>query len=260
MKRIATPALSAAFAAALLAGPRPGAAATLQIPSGFAVVSAVTANLDGTGRVTACIALPAGTQGSPRLWIYRGATREFEWVFSRHNAVGALTGSTAVLESRDLTGDGRPELVVRVLARGGAASAATYLFGWDGSRYRNLVAEEFSINGSLIPARCLAHGPQGAVTLAAGGTRRPVEPVVWDFEPKGPFRGRVIAQYLRWNGKAFVLGKTVRSGRAGKEGLVELGLVPAPRPRPTAPPPAAPQKILVRAAQQIDARPICDRD
>ena len=162
-----------------------------------------------------------------------------------------------MLQAQDVTGDGRPELLVRVVARAGKQSqAATYVFGWDGARFRNLLAADIALTPALPAVRALAHsGAGGAAIRPLNG--RP-ELVVWDREKtlKAGAPARMVAQFFSWNGWSFVPGRSMRSGKPGKAGLQELGLREATVPG--GPGRAHTPRLIVTRARPL--RPVCDQD
>lgn len=229
-----------------------------ELPAGYAVASRQSLDLDGkAGAETAYLVLPTSAQGTPRLWVYRGGAKALDWGFSRFDSIGTLAASGAptqsILEARDLTGDGRPELLVRVVSHAKPSLAATYVFGWDGARFRNLIATEFALTPSSSPLRALVHSAQGGVMIQPAG--RVTDLVVWEAE-KGA-AGRIAAQFFQWNGQEFALGRSMRSARPGKAGLQELGLLEGPTPR--RPVRKEARGIFVTTVTAAN-RPICDRD
>lgn len=191
--------------------------------------------------------------------MYRGGVKALDWGFAHFDNAGALGASTRsepVLQAQELTGDHRPELLVRVFSRGKQSTAATYVFGWDGARFRNLIPTELALRPGVTPLRALVHSPAGGVGVRQGA--RNSELVVWDAEKSSEREpGRVTAQFLVWDGQAFVPGKSMRSGRTGKAALQELGLQEAP----AAPRPARKEtQGLFITSLSAAGRPICDQD
>lgn len=233
------------------------------LPPGYVVVTSISADLDGKpGPEPAYLVLPTSGESVPRLWAYQGGKRALDWAFSRFKTPGSLsapgTRPKTVLEAQDLTGDGRPELLVRVASRSRkAAHAATYVFGWDGARFRNLVGPEFALTPGLLPVRALAHSAAGGAAVRPDGRR--AELVVWDREKpaRAGAPAAVVAQFFSWNGQSFVPGRSLRSGKPGKAGLQELGLNEATT---AAPKPGQKQasRLFVTRAPQV--RPVCDQD
>jgi len=179
----------------------------------------VRADLDGDGKPETAYAgaymKPGLNAPSVRVWVMKGGRKVFEHDEPEGTSMWDRGGPPkSGLQFRDVTGDGRRELLVRTQTPGDSeGSVLLRVFRWTGVTLANVVEN---------PERALRHGYDGGVAIRSGPRGRPSVLLAYRRQPDS----RYEVERFTWNAakSRFIPGRERISTRRGKAGLRELGV------------------------------------
>ncbi|HTE17275.1 MAG TPA: hypothetical protein VK689_02710 [Armatimonadota bacterium] len=190
------------------------------IPEGYAIHDRAMADFDGDGVQETAYAL-AWARGAepgaqpPRLWVVRDGKRVLDLWLAQTNALLRNVGPEQdALQTGDLTGDGRPELLFVPSSAGGSGGTQfPRVATWTGSRFENV----------KLRGRTLAHiSENGGAVIRPGRPNLPAVLILFNLQQPGPRRYR--AQRFHFRAGSLVGERERVSRRTGKAGLRELGI------------------------------------
>jgi hypothetical protein len=190
------------------------------IPDGYTIHDRAMADFDGDGvRETAyALAWARGAEPGaqpPRLWVIRGGKRVLDLWLAHTNALLRNVGPEQdALQTGDLTGDGRPELLFVPSSAGGSGGTQfPRIATWAGGHFENV----------KLWGRTLVHiSENGGAMIRPGRPNVPAVLILFDLQRPGPRRYR--AQRFRFRDGGLVGERERVSRRIGEAGLRELGI------------------------------------